>query len=46
LKKNKGKKNPVWPGWPDGLSRRPGKTRLQTCWLFFCFTKTTSFWFF
>lgn len=37
LKKNKGKKNPVWPGWPDGLSRRPGKTRLQTCWLFFLF---------
>jgi hypothetical protein len=29
-RKNKGRKNPAWPGWP-------GKTRLQTRWLLFFF---------
>jgi hypothetical protein len=43
-RKNRGRKNPVWPG---GSTRWPGKTRWQTRWLlFFFFTKTTSFWFF
>jgi len=38
---NRGRKNPVWPSWPDNPIKNPVKT------IDFCFfTKTTSFWFF
>jgi len=43
LKKNRGRKNPVWPSgltWQD-----PVKNPIVTRWLVF-FIKTTSFWFF
>jgi len=43
FKKNKERKNPVWPGWPNDSV---DLTKLSvTYWLlFFIFTKTTSFW--
>jgi len=35
-RKNEGRKNPMWPSWPGGLTRQdPVKTRLQISWLLF-----------
>jgi len=52
--KNSISHDPVWPGWPNGLTRWPGwpgktrsKPRLQPVdFCFFFFTKTTPFWIF